>query len=250
MRRERLVVLSPHFDDAGFSIGRLLQEAGAGLLINVFSKSLYLARVPVDVPRPLTEPLVNVIRNAEDERFATLCGLSRRQLGLAGPELLDRRPNDLQGMMEDVLSARPAVMGALTEYRQEQAGRPFLLVPMAIGRHVNHHAVHQLVREQVDELACRFRLGFYEDLPYAHDPVERIRALRRFAGEWHGHGFERHAFPCSWQDKRELVGIYHTQLRRPPAGYKFRPAAVWPLGMHEAVWMRSQDLEPRSEGMA
>lgn len=243
MAREDTIVLSPHFDDACFSVGSLLEQVGSGTLINVFNRSLYLARVPLGAPQPLTEAAVGAIRGEEDARFAAHCGLSRRQLGFAEPGFDGRRPNDLSGLSRDVEAAGTAVHAALLEHISGTDRRPYLLAPMALGRHVNHHAVHQIVRAHAPQLMAHFRLGFYEDLPYAHDPFERARGLRRFAAEWRGQGFVRHAWSGGWPAKRSLVAMYATQLRRPASALKFRPAALWPLGVHEALWMRPDDLQ-------
>ena len=243
MAREEVLVLSPHFDDACFSVGSLLEQVGGGTLINVFNRSLYLARVPAGVPQPLTEAVVGAIRGEEDARFAAHCGLTRRQLGFAEPGFDGRRPNDLSGLQRDVDAAGQALLSALLEHVTGTDRRPYLLAPLALGRHVNHHAVHQIVRAQAPQLMAQFRLGFYEDLPYAHDPFERARGLRRFADEWHGQGFVRHAWSGGWPAKRSLVAMYATQLRRPASALKFRPAALWPLGVHEAVWIRPADLQ-------
>ena len=243
MAREEVLVLSPHFDDACFSIGSLLEQLGSGTLINVFNRSLYLARLPAGVAQPLDEAVVGAIRGEEDARFAAHCGLTRRQLGFAEPGFDGRRPNDLSGLPRDVEAAGAAVHAALLEHVAGPDRRPYLLAPLALGRHVNHHAVHQIVRAHAPQLMTHFRLGFYEDLPYAHDPVERARGLQRFAAEWRGQGFVRHTWSGGWPAKRSLVAMYATQLRRPASALKFRPAALWPLGVHEALWMRPADLQ-------
>lgn len=244
VREQGLVLISPHLDDVAFSIGHLVEQVGGGLLINVFSRSLHLARLPAAQTAPLTESDVAAIRHAEDEQFAQRCGLQRLQLGLPGPELLGRRPNDPAGLAADVAAARPALAGALEQARQ-MGKRPYLWAPMGVGRHVNHQAVHQVVRELAPELLPHFRLGFYEDLPYAHQPFDRLDSLRLLGIRWRNADFARHVQPCTWNAKRRLLAMYPSQLRHPPSAYRFRPASIWPLGMHEALWLRPQDLPAR-----
>jgi len=241
MASQGVVVLSPHFDDACFSLGGLLSSIGGGHLINVFSRSVY---APACGASGLTESQVHAIRQAEDCAFADRAGLTRTELGGAEPDFWGRRPNDLSGVKQDVLAMQASVMDALQSH--VCAGkRPFLFVPMATGHHVNHHAVYEMVKQNASALSPSFRLAFYEDLPYAHVPATRYQAIRRFKASFPG--FERHAFALPWSDKQSLIALYGSQLRRAPHPLKFRPAVVWPLGMHEAVWLTPDDLEPRAE---
>lgn len=241
MASQGVLVLSPHFDDACFSLGGLLSSIGGGHLINVFSRSVY---APASGTSGLTESQVHAIRNAEDLAFAGRAGLTRSELGGAEPDFWGRRPNDLSGVEQDVLAMHIPVMDALKKH--VCAGqRPFLFVPMATGHHVNHHAVYELVKQHAAALSPSFRLAFYEDLPYAHVPSTRYQAIRRFIASFPG--FERYAFTLPWADKKSLIALYASQLRRVPHPLKFRPAVLWPLGMHEAIWLTPDDLDPRAE---
>jgi LmbE family N-acetylglucosaminyl deacetylase len=241
MASQGVVVLSPHFDDACFSMGGLLTSMGAGHLINVFSRSVY---APGCGALGLTESQVHEIRQAEDGAFADRVGLTRTELGGAEPDFWGRRPNDLSGVEQDILAMQAPLMDALKSH-VVVGKRPFLFVPMATGHHVNHHAVYEMVRQHASALRASFRLAFYEDLPYAHVPSTRYQAIGRFKASFPG--FERHAFSMRWSDKKSLIALYASQLRRAPHPLKFRPAVCWPLGMHEAVWLTPDDLEPRAQ---
>lgn len=239
MASQGLVVLSPHLDDACFSIGCLLSSLGQGNLINVFSRSLYAPGLHLP---ELTEQQVHAVRSEEDAAFADRVGLKRTQLGGSEPNFWGRRPNDLSGLSHDVECMEEVLVQGLERYALN-GKRPLLLVPLATGHHVNHHAVYQIVRKHANELGRAFRLGFYEDLPYAHVPATRYFAIRRFKADFPA--FDRHAFALSWADKKSLIGIYGSQLRRPPHPLKFRPAVGWPLGVHEAIWFNPADFELR-----
>lgn len=237
MRRAGVVVLSAHLDDACFSIGALLQALGGGALLNVFNRSTYLARLPAGLEPPVPEVVVAACREAEDTAFARQVGLRRTSLGGAEPGFAGRRPNDLSGLEQDIAQMGAPLLQALSEHQRGDGTRPYLLTPMAIGRHVNHHAVHQIVARAQAQLQPHFRVCFYEDLPYAHDPLERWRGLRRFQQGHQAGAWSRCVFTPSVQDKLALVSLYATQLKRDPAPWKFRPASLWPAQLHEAVWM-------------
>ncbi len=237
MARAGVVVVSPHFDDACFSIGGLLHAVGSGELINVFNRSTYLARPPAGTHGPWTEEAVAGLRNAEDQAFAQRCGLRRTALGGAEPGFHGRRPNAIEHVEQDIAAMQTPLLQALRSHRRPGQPRQFLLAPLAVGRHVNHHAVHAMVARCREELAEHFHLCFYEDLPYANDPLQRSPRVRAFAHQTPGLGWRRCVYSPSWSLKRELVALYATQLKREPARWKFRPASLWPWGVHEALWM-------------
>ena len=237
MAHAGLVVVSPHFDDACFSVGGLLHVAGSGELVNVFNRSTYLARPPAHLSGPVTEEEVARLRDAEDQAFAQRCDLRRTALGGAEPGFFDRRPNALEFVAQDIDAMQAPLMDALRARAPATDRRAYLLAPMAVGRHVNHHAVHAIVARQREALAQHFHLCFYEDLPYANDPLQRSARVRAFRAAWPG--WRRRVYPPGWPLKRELIGLYPTQLKREPARWKFRPASLWPWAVHEAVWMEA-----------
>lgn len=236
MARAGVVVLSPHFDDACFSVGGLLQAVGRGELVNVFNRSTYLARPPAGLSAP-SEAQVQALREAEDQAFATRCGLQRSALGGAEPGFHGRRPGALDAVEQDIAAMQDAVMDALLARAPQSGSRAYLLAPMAVGRHVNHHAVHAIVARQREALAQHFHLCFYEDLPYANDPLQRSARVRAFAAAWPL--WQRKFYRPGWPLKRELIALYPTQLKREPARWKFRPTSFWPWAVHEAVWMEA-----------
>lgn len=242
MKRDGVVVLSPHFDDACFSIGALLRRIETGVLVNIFNRSNYLPNPPKDTTPPLREETVAEVRGREDRTFAALCGLHRRQLGFSEPGFQDRKNDDLSTVDLDVTMAESVVLETLKACVGNTSRKPYLLAPMAIGTHVNHHAVYQIVRRNAAELATRFHLCFYEDLPYARNPAARSKAVKRFQTEWKNNSYKRNVLTVGWPEKRCLVEIYASQFRRPPGALKFRPAACWPLQVHEAIWLNEPEL--------
>jgi LmbE family N-acetylglucosaminyl deacetylase len=241
MASQGVVVLSPHFDDGCFSLGALLTAMNTGVLVNVFNRSMHLPKRGAGDLSGNAETQVSEVRGLEDQTFAGLCGMIRCQLDGAEPGFFGRRPNDLSGLGQDVEAMDAVVIDQLKQLAQVSAQRPWLMVPMAVGRHVNHHAVHQIVWNHRDALKSVFRLAFYEDLPYAHEPVARMKAVKRFRSQW-GQGMSRHTWSISWAQKLKLVLIYASQHRRVPSLMKYRPASLWPLSCHEALWFNPEDL--------
>lgn len=243
MAQTGVVVVSPHFDDACFSMGGLLHAVGSGDLINVFNRSTYLARSPGHVSGPLSEAMVAELRNAEDQMFADRCGLRRKALNGAEPGFSGRRPNAIEFVGQDIDAMQTSLLEALRASAPDTGRRAYLLAPLAIGRHVNHHAVHAIVARHRQELQQHFHLCFYEDLPYANDPLQRLPRLRAFTTDSDWRGWKRCVYSPGWVLKQALVNVYATQLKREPARWKFRPASLWPWRVHEALWM---DADARS----
>lgn len=245
MRQAGVIVLSAHLDDACFSVGGLLSALQGGTLINVFNRSTYLARPPEGALGPLTESEVACLREAEDQAFACRVGLKTESLNGCEPGFFGRRPNDLAGLAQDVLQVKDALLAALQQHVRRDHTKPCLWVPMAIGRHVNHHAVYEIVLQERERLQADFELCFYEDLPYAHDPVERSRGVRRFTNTPCWTQWSRHVFMTPASAKLALVALYATQLKRKPSRFKFRPAALTPFALHEALWMAPPERKDR-----
>ncbi|MBV9330978.1 MAG: hypothetical protein JOZ55_05445 [Alphaproteobacteria bacterium] len=233
LRAQSPVILSPHFDDACFSLGGLLERTGCGLVINIFTRSLY---APGDASLAASDAdRIHRLRAGEDLDFARRCQLERIDLEADEPALRGRRPNDASGIAEDIASIRSRLLATLGELNASPGSRRVLFAPLGIGRHANHLAVSMLVQGNFRELSRKFRICLYEDLPYAYNPLQRRKALARMrAGNITLD--RRHVFPISWRKKRSLVSLYPSQFRGGPQRWKFRPAARTPLGMHEAFW--------------
>jgi hypothetical protein len=226
-----VIVISPHFDDACFSIGCLLEEIHQGLLINVFTRSVH---APREAPCR-DETRVHAIREAEDAAFAERCGLTRIELSLEEPPLRGRRPTDSSGVAEDTKRAAGPLLRVLERSCATDGGKCRLFVPMGIGRHANHRAVSNIIETNLETLTPSYDVLFYEDLPYAHHPLHRRLALTR-AQRLKRRLHTRYVLPVSWRRKKALIALYPSQFKRMPSRYRFRPAALSPMALHEAFW--------------
>lgn len=232
-RHRPVIILSPHFDDACFSLGGFLKAVGQGILINIFTRGTHLARR--DLARVGLPPDgVHFIRDSEDREFARVCGLRRYDLECEEPHLRGRRPSEVEaGLPDDIRQLEEKLLPLLLAPGEETRARPALFAPLGIGAHVNHRAIAEIVMRHRAQLGAIFDLHFYEDLPYASNPFHRLAAiarLRRRVGP-----VRRQSFETQWGEKRELIGIYHSQHWQTPSFARFRPAA-FPLAAHEAFW--------------
>ena len=228
-RARPLVVLSPHFDDACFSLGAFLFDVGHGELINVFTQGDYLAAFK----QPQSHAFA--LRDREDANFATRCGLNRHDMGCEEPARRGRRPSDLSRLEEDIAQvARPTLAKLMMLSDGFGSARGVLFAPLGVGRHVNHRAVCQFVLANLDTLGTRFDIYLYEDLPYARNPLQRLSALWR-ARKVARLG-ARHVFRPFWPNKKSLLEHYPSQLRHTPSPARFRPRALVPRALHEAFW--------------
>jgi LmbE family N-acetylglucosaminyl deacetylase len=237
-RRRAVIVLSPHFDDACFSLGGFLSaRGGQGLLVNIFTKGTYLVRPDLVEASPPGDE-VHFIRDGEDREFAWRCGLQRHDLECEEPSLRGRRPSQMGGLGDDIAQAEEKLLTFVMALAAGRQAAPALFVPLGIGRHVNHRATAEIVMRNLRRVRAAFDVHFYEELPYASHPFHRLAALKRLrlrAGP-----AQRQVFAAPWREKRELIGIYQSQLRAPPSALSFRPAAL-PLAAHEAFWSLTKD---------
>jgi LmbE family N-acetylglucosaminyl deacetylase len=226
-------ILSPHFDDACFSLGGFLAHLPGSHLITVFTQGRHLARE--SLKGFTADPkAVHGIRDREDAGFAASLGLRRHDLGCEEPALRGRRPGDLSGLDDDRRQIRRPVLDCLLRLGRACGPRPLLFAPLGVGRHVNHRAVAAIVLELLPQLAAQYDVFLYEDLPYASNPLARLAALRRAGAGAVLTG--RFVYRMPWVRKRPLLDFYASQFRTRPRAAAFRPAAPFTPFVHEAFW--------------
>jgi LmbE family N-acetylglucosaminyl deacetylase len=170
-----VVVLSPHCDDAAFSLAGVLKHAlGLGkrtTIINCFSCSSYAPKLIFRSPTRVTQ-----IRKREDARFGAWLHPNCEMLWL------DWKDAALRGGRDriDVCTPRPlsvSELGLSAELAKVLRGlvdpAGVVLVPFGLGSHVDH----RIVREAGLSLAAEgcASIFFYEDLPYAAEyPLQTL----------------------------------------------------------------------------
>jgi LmbE family N-acetylglucosaminyl deacetylase len=231
----RAVILSPHFDDACFSLGSFLAHLPGSHLVNIFTQGRHLARESLK-PFAHDQKLVHGIRDSEDAGFAARYGLWRYDLGCEEPVLRARRPGDLSGLDDDRGQILRPVRDCLLKLAGglERGTRPLLFAPMGVGGHVNHRAVAAIVLELLPLLSLHYDVFLYEELPYAGSALARLGAIRRTRAA--AALTRRFAYRTHWGSKRELLGFYASQFRTRPRARAFRPAAPFTPFAHEAFW--------------
>lgn len=169
----KIVVVSPHRDDAAFSLGLSIQrwlDAGHAVsVLNCFTRSQYAPYSDVEALHTNDRTsFVSALRRREDVAWA------RRYQGTISfhdLDLLDA-PLRLACAVDEVLSAEiragdravARVAGAIAKIVRK-AGAVAVIGPLAVGGHVDHRVVRQAVLQTVDQNAVP--LALYEDLPYA-----------------------------------------------------------------------------------
>jgi LmbE family N-acetylglucosaminyl deacetylase len=237
-RARPLVVLSPHFDDACFSLGCFLEKVGRGTLVDIFTHGAWAPGHKASAAEKNDPDYIHRLRDAEDQTFAMRCGLARIDLRIAEPAVHDRHYRALSALDDDVDAIEAPLAKTLGEIAASwpDETRGTLFAPMGIGHHVNHRATAQVVLDHRETLSARFDLYLYEDIPYAYNPLKRQAGLLRAREELGEAMRTRHVLPVDWEAKKSLVGLYASQFRFAPFWAKFRPAVLSGLGLHEAFW--------------
>ena len=174
----KIVVISPHRDDAAFSLGLSVENwltAGHAVhVLNCFTRSEY---APYSDAESLhandRASFVSAVRKREDIAWAKLLG---NRLKITDLDLLDA-PLRLACGVEEVstVEIRPGdramarVAGAVAKLaRLGPADTLAIVLPLAIGRHIDHRVTRQAGLEALAGSALP--VAFYEDLPYAARP--------------------------------------------------------------------------------
>ena len=188
----RIVIVSPHRDDAAFSCGVLLAKALRThhvLILNVFSRSGYAPFAHLVEAQGVEA--VTTLRAHEDQALRYfLRTTSPGNLTLLNLDLLDapwRLNLATEAVLEDPLTPAAyehevATLASLLQPHLEQSA--CILLPLALGDTGLHgHLDHRIVRDAGLRSAAPATLAFYEDLPYAArmHPTDRDTAIACFS---------------------------------------------------------------------
>lgn len=261
----RHVYLAPHLDDAVLSCGgamarrRRAGEAVLALTILAGEPPQGQAISPFALEQHAywgTPARPARLRRAEDAAALALLDAGAEHLdyldavyrstpaGLwpyASREALFARPDP-----DDPLS--PEALARILAQRLPPEDGLTLYAPLAVGRHVDHQVVHLAAGHL---LAMGYRLGFYEDYPYAEAPGALDEALERSPFR----GWQRRVVGLDAADltaKVAAVGYYRSQMWILFGGAEAMPSRVWAFAagrcpeapLAECTWWATGDGHP------
>jgi len=163
---EGLGILSPHFDDAAFSLclslARWCSLQMKVRVVNVFTVSAYGPRMEA------TDRLaVSSVREGEDRRVTKRIGAA---ISIESLRLLDapiRLHINVGSVFQPESSAPQHGSGneekSLACWIRMQLRERFVMAPLGLGNHIDH----LLVKAAAEKALASHKLAFYEDLPYA-----------------------------------------------------------------------------------
>jgi LmbE family N-acetylglucosaminyl deacetylase len=167
----KIVVVSPHRDDAAFSLGLAigfwLAQGHAVEVVNVFTRSEFAPYSDAESLHPNDRmSFVSAVLKREEEAWVKLYvgQLGRGKLKLTDLNLKDA-PVRLHCLPAEALTRQPEPTEKVTQKLRralESSAAEALMLPLGVG----HHVDHLLVREACLPTDPRgFPLAFYEDLP-------------------------------------------------------------------------------------
>lgn len=208
----RITVLSPHRDDAAFSLSLSLlrwRELGMKItVLNFFTVSAYAPRIPDNDPDQ-----VSLVRKAEDHRV--LSQIDRR-IRVRDCNLLDApirlgiRPDAICN--PETQAFAKSIVPEVAAYIRSQEPHGAVIAPLGLGGHVDHLAVHEAA---TTKMWRKHRLAFYEDLPYATWTADEILRDRVLETETKLHTRLKPAIirrPRAVFRKRSLIAGYRSQI--------------------------------------
>lgn len=162
-----LICLSPHPDDAQLALGGLLGRFG-GRVVDVFSHETWTRR-----PYYQSRPALASRLLLEEERVA--CGVLGVELTVLGQVDAADRAAWREGYflephaVDAARATEPELFERVTaDLAAEVAGGHLVLVPLAVGGHVDHVLTRQAALELITRKTLEpERVAFYEDMPYS-----------------------------------------------------------------------------------
>ncbi|MFZ4518562.1 MAG: PIG-L deacetylase family protein [Microthrixaceae bacterium] len=178
----RVLVVSPHFDDAPLSLGQSLLDgalADCDVRVHVvFGRTNWTRWVH---PTPARAPVVSLWRRGEELLASRSFGY-RLSVGRAQEALLRGVPGEVLLDPERAVAGDPLLnpLRADLAAAVSRARPDLVLFPAGVGGHVDHQLLAYLGAETA---ADGVPVGFYEDRPYAAwDGADGVRAQLTAAG--------------------------------------------------------------------
>jgi LmbE family N-acetylglucosaminyl deacetylase len=170
----KIVVVSPHRDDAAFSlslaIGAWLERGHAVEVVNCFTRSEHAPFSDVSsVHANDRMTYVTAVRAKEDESWRKQFGAGAKRLSLKDLNVKDG-PLRMHCALEELTSvAVNPVDKAMTKIQKAMEGAGAVVLPLALGEHVDHRTARAAAAMAAGSAVL---CAFYEDLPYALEMAE------------------------------------------------------------------------------
>ena len=209
MKREKIVLLSPHHDDIAFSIGGMISldyiknTDYAYYLVNIFNKTCY------SLPTFQTNH-ISKQRNSEDDKFVKLFMLNKINLSLSDSSLIGHTAHS-EAICVPSDTRRSHLTNKLDNiFKCIKPNRVFC--PLGIGGHIDHKMVKEVCLEIFKN--SYHKLFFYEDLPYAygHNPNDMETTIKKLTNlELHAHDIN---ITSVWHMKEKSISFYKSQITK------------------------------------
>jgi LmbE family N-acetylglucosaminyl deacetylase len=240
-----IVILSPHSDDAAFSVaGHMFHLSGAGkefCLLTCFSISAFTQSAAHGNASSTTE-----LRKREDSGYAGVIGPRCRAAWLDLPDAPLRGYNLRQVCHSDEFTAEDRIVAdGLKDLLNGILPRgSVVFAPLGIGGHIDHRLVH----DAAVELAKleRFPMVFYEDMPYAAACEESEISRRILALESRLNGSlacSRYETPRLLDIRRSAASCYPSQVRPETLHKIFNADPPLARYTYERVWQLRRTKE-------
>jgi LmbE family N-acetylglucosaminyl deacetylase len=213
MRVHDFSILSPHRDDVALSLGLTLDallRAGASVeIINCYTISNYAPETLLTDSKAISD-----LRRREDCRFYAALHSAPAETDLCLLDAPLRRgivPSATRAPQESSDADDREALELVSAVRNVATGNA-LLLPLALGNHIDHG----IVLRAGCVAGSQLQLGFYEDLPYAiWTSEDSLHAVVTHASELCGRKLTPVVVrqPNAVRLKRTLIGVYTSQYR-------------------------------------
>ncbi len=208
----RVIVISPHADDAAFSVASTLKtlvSAGSAVtIINCFTLTRY-------APFAVANDRISVVtrRRHEEERFLHHLGGDSQSDDLGLADAPARTGQGLRSILARYASPQDVfeTVALLGENLEEAGDDTAVLAPLAIGDHSDHSIARQAAIAKYHD----WPIAFYEDLPYAAAvPDDRVNSAVREAARLLDEGLHPRLihWPGDSEWKRQCCSHYKSQI--------------------------------------
>jgi LmbE family N-acetylglucosaminyl deacetylase len=207
------IFISPHFDDICFSLSGFLIKNPGGIIVNVFSKTAYMARSYIvskyfDIFGYSNREIekISYLRNEEDKKFIEIFNLSSINLGFEDSSISNSYSFEIKLL--------DCLITIISHFEKEKIK---LFFPMGVGGHSDHVAIYDFILKHLDLLSSLGEINFYFELPYSSKQVDILDRYAIIKKDFKKKILLENKIiiePLLMQKKIELAKIYKSQFSK------------------------------------
>lgn len=240
---KKILIVSPHPDDACFSIGASIKKMSHHnfLVWNIFSDKNYSIKTTDNIEDTiLLEELSAIKKMGANVQFANFEDAPKRGLhrlrDILGQDIPNSKLIDENGKLFNQISQ--ALVRIINDFTPDWIG-----IPLGCGYHIDHLISREAVLRYIENNDThKCRLFFYEDQPYSTNSNWYTAAIDTAKSKWTMRECKI-SLNNDIESKKNLISIYESQIKNRDIEAILKYAQnIGQNGIYERIWIIKDNI--------